>query len=68
MSSMSIFYQRNFECERGRLSIDYDQKPPARVVLAARVTAAITQHCSLETFTHLLDEINNTQTSTEMTF
>jgi len=40
----------------------------AGVVLPGCVTAAITQHCSPETFTYLLDEINNTQTSTEMTF
>lgn len=40
----------------------------ARVALAGCVRAAVTQHCSLETFTYLLDEINNTQTSTEMTF
>lgn len=40
----------------------------AGVELAACVAAAITQRCSPETFTYLLDEINNTQTSTEMTF
>lgn len=40
----------------------------ARVVLVGSVTAAITQHWSLEIFTYLLDEINSTQTSTEMTF
>lgn len=36
------------------------KKPSASVVLADCVTAAITQCCSLETFTNLLDEINNT--------